>query len=184
VLIDPWRLHLALVLLRRYLQGRRLVRPVNREALVLTVLLALSCRCGGQTTASTAPAPADDGRPMLDASTLVDADRPERTGSGPDSEAPKPPFRFHDAAPLRKDYVKLDGGHACDGGAPRPEVNELRTCCNGVGCNGNCLLFQGATAPVCICAGVDGGCPGGWACCGGGASCLPPENCKFRDPGN
>lgn len=77
--------------------------------------------------------------------------------------------------PPKPDYTVVDGGHDCQAGAPM-SYYETRTCCNGTACKGSCLLYKGASAPVCVCAGVDGGCPGSFVCCLGG--CAPAANCK------
>lgn len=75
-----------------------------------------------------------------------------------------------DAAPPKDSggpgYEVIDGGHDCeleDIGA----VFAYQTCCNGKLCRGQCVVFDGQTAPVCYCASLVGGCPAPHHCCMG-----------------
>jgi hypothetical protein len=53
-------------------------------------------------------------------------------------------------------------------------------CCNGELCHGQCVLYAGATKPVCECMGNPGGCPAPTVCCGMGG-CVPPVSCNLQD---
>jgi hypothetical protein len=157
--------------------------------IIVAIVLA---SCGGQTTTSPSTVPDDSTNPPLPGAPDAGADvslpwqpdasadaEPADAISPPKKDAPAPPWKPpKDAKPTPpKDYVAVDGGHDCDGGTPAPNTWENRTCCNGVACPGWCLLFNGATSPVCMCAGIDGGCPEGWMCCG---SCTLPQYCEYH----
>lgn len=91
------------------------------------------------------------------------------------SEAPPPP--------PPPPWTLVDGGTSCDLGK-RPFCDgERRTCCNGAQCRGGCVITDGTSKPICMCAGIDGGCPIDWHCEGVGA-CYPndPANC-YTGPG-
>jgi hypothetical protein len=51
-------------------------------------------------------------------------------------------------------------------------------CCNGELCHGQCVLYAGATKPVCECMGNPGGCPAPTVCCGI-EGCVPHVSCNF-----
>lgn len=144
----------------------------------LLILVALAVRCGGQST--TSPDPASENtigrdasvsspRPSLDGGAASDAKKPKTGLKLPKESGPPPSY----------DFVEVDGGKDCDGGNINVCLNEVRGCCNGVMCKGYCLLFEGHSDPVCMCAGVDGGCPGDWVCLG---ACAPSEGCN-KTPG-
>lgn len=79
-------------------------------------------------------------------------------------------------------YVVIDGG-SCD--APDGALWALETCCNGTLCQGQCVLYVDASDPTCLCAGVKGGCPGGWACCysdDGTKSIICAATCPYHGP--
>ena len=64
------------------------------------------------------------------------------------------PDTYHDSGAV------VDGGFDC-GELRDPTVES--TCCNGVLCNGDCVLHDGL--PTCDCFGIVGGCPVDRVCC-------------------
>lgn len=106
-----------------------------------------------------------DASPGLDAA-IADAASPDATSGG----GKKLKLPVTDAAPPMDSggpgYKVIDGGHDCeleDIGA----VFAYQTCCNGKLCRGQCVVFDGQTAPVCYCASLVGGCPAPHHCCMG-----------------
>lgn len=123
------------VIRRRYFVG-----SVCVPALYLTV-----STCGGRSSDHGGAADASgDG--------AWNADGVADTADG-DAGGPPPPF------------IVVDGGTNCDAARPAPCCRETRTCCNGAVCEGMCVVFPDASAPICYCAGLGGGCPSPSVCC-------------------
>ncbi|MBK7584429.1 MAG: hypothetical protein IPI67_30020 [Myxococcales bacterium] len=73
-------------------------------------------------------------------------------------------------------YVVIDGGNDCQKewlGA----VFAYQSCCNGVLCRGECVVFDGQQTPTCYCAGLKGGCPAPHHCCMA-THCDWPDYCQ------
>lgn len=84
-------------------------------------------------------------------------------------------FGFADVLP---EPVVVDGGTDCDlDDASSPVV--LRSCCNGLVCNGLCVELDSGVRE-CQCFGIQGGCPDDYLCCKyGPGGCGVPGHCGY-----
>jgi hypothetical protein len=138
--------------------------------------------CGGKVAGDGAQNPPGPEPWPADASVQPTGDAGPQATDAPSDKPPFHPAKFPDAG--KKDggassWVIVDGGKDCNL-PPFAGWDVIRTCCNGMLCQGWCVLVGDATAPECNCAGITGGCPSPHVCCGN--NCTSLDICASSEP--
>jgi hypothetical protein len=150
-----------------------------------TAFLLLACSRDGSGETDTragaeGPADAAGGSTTADGATALDGSSEDAPSSmdGAPGDAGADGGGMWPAGSDGSDYELVSEPADC-GLEVDTHIRAAQTCCNKEPCNGQCALFDGATSPVCWCAGVVGGCPLPLVCCWETSTCTSKAVCMI-----